>query len=336
MELRYGENPQQTPAYWYKMETDDPLALHKFEFLAGNPSMINITDFDRALQTITHIAAGMKMNFNERPFISVGVKHGNPCGASMNYVTNKAIMGMLQGNPISIFGGSIMCNFEITTSEAELLVFMDNEKKKRRPFDIIVAPGVTEEALKILVRKDDKCLVAVNPALHSLTVESLDCARLFRYVRGGMLTQPNHTFIMPIKHEEMKWYGSLEDQLYYDKNMILAWAVCATSTSNTITLAQDNMIIANAVGQTDRVGAGELAGAIMEKIGHEKKNIVAVSDSFFPFPDGPQVLLKLGVKRILATSGSQKDNETIALFDGKKGIQLVHIPNALARMFYGH
>ena len=41
--------------------------------------------------------------------------------------------------------------------------------------------------------------------------------------------------------------------------------------------------------------------------------VIAASDGFFPFPDGPELLIDAGVKVIVQPGGSKKDNETIDL-----------------------
>jgi phosphoribosylaminoimidazolecarboxamide formyltransferase/IMP cyclohydrolase len=60
----------------------------------------------------------------------------------------------------------------------------------------------------------------------------------------------------------------------------------------------------------DRVTACRLA---VEKAGERARGAVAVSDAFFPFPDGPRVLVEAGVKMIVHPGGSKRDGETFAL-----------------------
>jgi phosphoribosylaminoimidazolecarboxamide formyltransferase/IMP cyclohydrolase len=43
------------------------------------------------------------------------------------------------------------------------------------------------------------------------------------------------------------------------------------------------------------------------------KESVAFSDAFFPFPDGPEVLIRAGVRMIVHPGGSKRDPETFAL-----------------------
>ena len=83
------------------------------------------------------------------------------------------------------------------------------------------------------------------------------------------------------------------------EDLILAWAVGCTSNSNTITLVKDGMLLGNGVGQQDRVGAAQLA--IMRAGEKDLNGAVAYSDSFFPFPDAPQILIDYGIKIIFST-----------------------------------
>jgi phosphoribosylaminoimidazolecarboxamide formyltransferase / IMP cyclohydrolase len=56
------------------------------------------------------------------------------------------------------------------------------------------------------------------------------------------------------------------------------------------------------------VGAARIA---IEKAGGKSAGAVAASDAFFPFPDGPELLLKAGVTAIVQPGGSQRDQLTI-------------------------
>ena len=337
--LRYGENAYQAPALFYKTDTSDPLALHNFTMHAGNPSLINMTDTDRALQTMTHIIAGMHVNFGDQiPFAGVALKHGNACGASVADTKQQAIEKMIDGNRRSIFGGTVMVNFDVGAEEAELLIRYNIEGAKRRPLDVVIASDISAEAIAVLKRQNDRCLILTNPALGKLDKNSLDMSVLRRQVRGGWLQQPNYTFVYDLKNPELQRYGKLDgvEEKNIDRDSILAWAVCVTSNSNTIAVAKEGMLLANAVGQQDRVGAVELMLKIAKAAGHDVSKAVAVSDSFFPFPDAPELLKNAGIARILATSGSLNDPLVIALFTDATNCQLVHLPDKVARGFFAH
>ncbi len=337
-ELRYGENAYQTPAYLINAGSPYSLAMHNFKMHIGNPSMINITDVDRSLTTMLHLAAGFDVNFKTVPFMAVGVKHGNACGAGIGDTKEEAVIRMLKGNLRSIFGGTVLLNFEIDKEIADILVIGETTNGRRRPLDVVVGSSVTDEAIEVLKRQNDRCLVLTNPALATLSKQSLDTTLERRQLAGGdWIEQPKHNFIIDLSStEHIARYGKIQKDENIDRDTIIAWAVCSTSNSNTITLAKDGMIIGNGVGQQDRVEAAELAVKRAHDMQHDIQGAVAVSDSFFPFPDAPQKLLEAGVSRILSTSGSINDKLTMALFENSEKTELLQVPDKIGRMFFGH
>lgn len=349
---KYGENPQQAEAGFYadNRVAADPLGLDKFKHVQGmERSYINMTDIDRLLQTVTHIAAGFGKNFGQVPAIAVGVKHGNACGAAVAENHVEAVKKMLEGDTRAIFGGVIMVNGEIDKAVSEILMHHAMDGGRNRLLDGVIGASVSDEALELLSR--NKLRVVVNPALGSLNEKSLDDSRRIRPVRGGVLEQPNYTFVMDLSADYMQSHGELTDE--QKRDLILAWAIGCTSNSNTITLVKGGQLIGNGVGQQDRVGAGQLAltrttieppelaeqnGKLSLTIPLDKEKLsgaMAYSDSFFPFPDGPEQLAKAGVKAILTSSGSVGDEQVIkALTDA--GVRLMMVPDKLGRGFYLH
>src|SRR5665213_2148941 len=115
-------------------------------------SFINITDIDRLLQTVTHIAAGFDVNVGNVPSIAVGVKHGNACGAAVGSNLVEAVQGMLTGDTRAIFGGVIMINGEIDEAVANALMHHAMDGDKPRLLDGVIGSSVTKEALELLSR----------------------------------------------------------------------------------------------------------------------------------------------------------------------------------------
>ncbi|MEK7600149.1 MAG: hypothetical protein AAB462_03900 [Patescibacteria group bacterium] len=349
---KYGENPQQAEAGFYadNRVAVDPLGIDQFEHVQGmERSYINMTDIDRLLQTVTHIAAGFDVNFGKVPFIAVGVKHGNACGAAVGQTAVEAIQKMLMGDTRAIFGGVIMINAPIDEPVADALMHYAMEGDRPRMLDGVVGSSVSEEAQYLLSR--NKLRVVVNPALSSVDKSSLDSTRRSRPVRGGNLEQPNYDFVMDLSASDIQTHGSVSDQQKMD--MILGWGVGSTSNSNTITLVKNGKLIGNGVGQQDRVGAGQLALArttlappqlsvngnkLILKIVLDQAKLagsVAYSDSFFPFPDGPSLLAEAGVAAILTSSGSIGDETVIKTLSGA-GVSIVMVPDKVGRGFYAH
>ncbi|MBI2623401.1 MAG: hypothetical protein HYW65_02385 [Candidatus Liptonbacteria bacterium] len=342
-ECLYGENGWQTPAALYSTGTGDSLALDAFTLIEGTPlSYNNWVDIDRLLQTLTHIAAGLEANFQSVPKIAVAVKHGNPCGAAFGEMkpasagrsgeARKVLEQVIAGDPLAIMGGAVMTNFPIGAEEAETLASFKMHGGVRRLLDAVAAPSFTPEAIELLRRKKDKCRFVANEALLRVGKAMLDASPRFRYVRGGFLQQPNYTFVLDLK-KAVRYGPEASPELQRD--LVFAWAVGSTSNSNTIALAKGGMLLGDGVGQQDRVGAAELVLHRAKRSGHDTAGAAAYSDSFFPFPDAPQVLIDGGIRAILSTSGSVRDEDTIKLCEAK-GTSLYLVPDKEGRGFFGH
>lgn len=333
MECCYGENRRQSPAALYSSTSDDPLALDRFTQVAGGqPSYNGYTDMDRLLATITRIAAGFERNFHFVPAIAVAVKHGNPCGAAVGMYPTDVVAKMVSGDPLAIFGGVVMTNFGLDVRLGEMLVTAADGSP--RILDGVIAPYFLPGTTEGMERKGGKCRMFANEALLDLGEASLDSSPVIRPVRGGFLRQHANRFILDFTNEEeMAGHGAMS--VAQKQDMVLAWAIAATSNSNTITLVRDGKLIGNGVGQQDRVGAANLAISRAVRSGHETLFATAASDSFFPFPDGPQVLVEAGINAILATSGSRADKEVSAyLLEAQVAFRTV--PDAIGRGFYRH
>lgn len=331
---KYGENPWQTQASLYKTLADsDPLALHAFLQVQGaSPSYNNYADIDRLLQTITHIAAGFDVNKLTKPCIALGAKHGNVCGAAVGTDPADTTRRMLDGDLRAIFGGVMMLNFPIDETIADILLTYKVEKG-RRLIDGVVAPSVTAKAKELLSRKGDKCRILTNTALQKLDQSSLDNNRRLRYVRGGFIMQDNYTYVLDLSAAQSSSTRKLTPE--NKRDCVLGWAIGSTSNSNTITLIKDGMLIGNGVGQQDRVSAAELAIKRAKDAEHQTHGAFAYSDSFFPFPDGPQRLADAGITSIFASSGSVGDNAVLEACK-KANVNLITLPDVQVRGFYAH
>lgn len=341
----YGENAYQTPSFVYQ-ENDSPFSPDKFKLITETPlSYNNFCDRDKILQTITHIYAGFELSLNKRPpYIAIAVKHGNACGVGLGAKPMDAIMKMVEGDVKAIHGASIFTNFKIDEEEAEALIHFQVKNGGRRLLDTVTAPDFTNIAVEILARKKGKCRIVVNPNLAHISIDSIDKNERMRYVRDGFLTQPNYTFIANMKNASVEGNQEVMEKEQTVEDLILSWAIGCTSNSNTITIVRNGRLLGNGVGQQDRVGAAKLAiqraddaaNALDEKnTKADLSNAIAYSDSFFPFADGPKVLIDRGIKIIFATSGSVNDKDVIESCR-QQGATLVMFPDKEARGFSWH
>jgi phosphoribosylaminoimidazolecarboxamide formyltransferase/IMP cyclohydrolase len=92
-------------------------------------------------------------------------------------------------------------------------------------------------------------------------------------------------------------------------DLAFAWRACRAVRSNAILLAADAATVGIGMGQVNRVDAARLA---VSRAGERAVGAVAVSDAFFPFPDGLEVLLDAGVRAVAHPGGSIRDGEVTA------------------------
>lgn len=331
--LKKGENEYQS-ATLQARDLTNPLAIHAFKEINERVGSNALCHIDRLLHTVRKVATGLTKNFYSTgvPYIAVGGKHGNPCGASTGSKTQEVIERMVIGDPRAIFGGDIMTSFEIGIDEAKSLLEYGMETGKKRMLKNITAPSFTPEAAAYL-QENPKCLLFVNEALGTNAICSLSTEKRLRQVEGGMLEQDPYSYILDFNR--MSTTGVLTDQQKID--LMLAWGVGSTSNSNTTTIVHNKILIGNGVGQQDRVSSCELAVKRARDAGHETflTGAVAYSDSFFPFTDGPEVLIQAGVQVILATSGSKNDEKVIE-HCSNAGITLCLVPDKEGRGFFAH
>ncbi len=339
-DISKGENGHQSPAQLFGTGGADPLGLPNFKVIEGRAlSYNNWTDIDRLLNVLTTAGAAWKKNaMGGEPKIAVLCKHGNPCGASVAADGSDAVAKAVLGDTRAAFGGLLMCNFTVTDKLAEAMITTGMPAGRVQKFDSVIAPGFSDGAASLLERKKGKCRLVVNERLADCW-HVMDAHARFRYTRGGFLVQPAYAFVLDLNNPALVVSGANRSDLSADlkASLLLAVAVNHKSNSNTITLVSDRQLIGNGVGQQDRVGAAELAIKRAVDAGHRDKlpGAVACSDSFFPFPDAPKVLIDAGVRTIFSTTGSENDKLTQELCKSR-GVTLIQLPDDAARGFFGH
>ncbi|MGH7563044.1 MAG: bifunctional phosphoribosylaminoimidazolecarboxamide formyltransferase/IMP cyclohydrolase, partial [Gemmatimonadota bacterium] len=105
-------------------------------------------------------------------------------------------------------------------------------------------------------------------------------------------------------------------------DLAFAWTIGRAVASNAIVLARDRATIGVGGGQTNRVGAVELAIRAARELGHDPAGAVLASDGFFPFPDGVLAAAAAGIAAIIQPGGSVRDGEVVAAAD-RAGISMI-------------
>ena len=202
---------------------------------------------------------------------------------------------------------------ELTELEIQFFVkgITDNSITEGQKFlEVIVAPDYDADALKLLSERwKNVRLLAVGDLQDP---DHRDPAQAdFKRVLGGILVQQRDLVDMsPKDWKHVAGPVPTEQQL---ADLAVAWASVKHVKSNAITLAKDGALVGAGAGQMDRVESCKIA---IQKANVKDQNrsegAVAASDAFFPFRDGPDLLIASGVKAIVQPGGSKRDDETIA------------------------
>ena len=280
--LRYGENPHQAAALY----TDGSGAgLAGAEQLHGKEmSYNNYVDTDAARRA----AAGFA-----EPAVAI-IKHANPCGIAVGADVAEAHRRAHECDPVSAFGGVIAANRPVSVAMAEQVAEVFTE--------VVVAPAYDDGAVEVLQGRKNIRILVCPP-------DEQPAATEFRQVSGGLLAQQvDH--VDAEGDDPATWTlatGTPADERTL-ADLAFAWRACRSVKSNAILLARDGAAVGIGMGQVNRVDSCRLA---VERAGDRAAGTVAASDAFFPFEDGPQILIDAGVRAIVQPGGSVRDELTV-------------------------
>lgn len=280
-DLRYGENPHQSAGFYKTSFTGYSMAsavqLHGKEL-----SFNNIQDGNAALEILKE--------FNE-PTV-VAVKHMNPCGVGSGENIFEAWNRAYAADSVSIFGGIIVSNREITKEVAQKIgeIFLE----------IVIAPSFEQEALDILIQKKNirimKLVMDNTINNHQKVVSVMD----------GLLVQDIDS--LPINKSDWKVVTDKQPTEEEIKDLLFTWKVVKHVKSNAIVIGKNGQTIGIGAGQMNRVGAAQIA---LIQGGDLCKGAVLASDAFFPMADTVELAVQYGIKAIIQPGGSIKDNLSI-------------------------
>ncbi|HEY8239231.1 MAG TPA: hypothetical protein VIF63_07325, partial [Candidatus Limnocylindrales bacterium] len=241
------------------------------------------------------------------------VKHTNPCGAAERSTLFEAWQAALTGDPDAAFGGVVALTGLVTADVARGLteIFLE----------VVVAPAFEPEALEILAAKQNLRLIE-DPNLTGIPAKAradggltVDYLGSVRSVGGAILVgAPDDSIDDPGDWLTLTSRAPTERE---QADLDLAWRLARGVVSNAIVLVRDRQLVGLGSGQVSRVDACRQAVVKAERFHGPvgAAGAVAASDAFFPFADGPQVLLDAGVTAIVQPGGSLRDAEVLAAVD---------------------
>lgn len=285
--LRYGENPHQGAALYTNGFQPQPGLAQATQLHGKEMSYNNYVDSDAARRAA--------YDFTE-PAVAI-IKHANPCGIAVGADVAEAHRKAHACDPVSAFGGVIATNVPVSVAMAEQVAEVFTE--------VVVAPAYDDGAVEILAAKKNIRILQCPPLARG-GVE-------MRPISGGLLLQ-ERDLVDAAGDDPSTW--TLATGVAADEetlaDLAFAWTACRSVKSNAILLASGGASVGVGMGQVNRVDSCKLA---VERAGERAAGSVAASDAFFPFEDGPQILIDAGVKAIVQPGGSVRDELTVAACD---------------------
>lgn len=277
--LRYGENPHQKGLFYGDFD-----AL--FEQLHGKElSYNNLLDIDAAVNLMSEFQ-------EDDPTFAI-LKHNNACGVATRSTLAAAYEDALAGDPVSAFGGVLICNRTLDQNTATLINDLFCE--------VVIAPSFDSEALELLKGKKNRILLVQKPvALPKTHVRT--CLNGFLWQEKDLKTDG---------HEDLKVVTHTAPGSREVADLLFAAKICKHTKSNTIVLAKNQQLCASGTGQTSRVDALNQAIHKAKSFQFDLDGAVMASDAFFPFPDCVEIAGNAGISAVIQPGGSIKDQLSI-------------------------
>ena len=254
--LRYGTNPNQSPARVYMQDGSDlPISV-----LGGSPGYINLLDALNAWQLVREL----KQTIGQPAAASF--KHVSPSGVAVAvplsdilkniyFVDDMALSPLATAyarargvDRMSSFGDFIALSDTVDVTTAKLIA--------REVSDGLIAPAYEPEALELLKKKKQGkyAVIQVDPTYEPRLTET-------RQVFGLSMEQRRND--RPVTREDFANIVTKQKDLPESavQDMFIAWITLKFTQSNSVCYVTDGQTIGVGAGQQSRVHCARLAGS---------------------------------------------------------------------------
>ena len=294
-ELRYGENPHQTAAFYRDTRCVEGSIAGLRQIQGKELSYNNIADADAAWECVKALVEPA----------CVIVKHANPCGAAVGKTLAEAYGRAFKTDAVSAFGGILAFNRALDAATAEALGTQFAE--------VVIAPRIEPGAQKVLAKKANVRVLEV-PLAHAAQPHD------YKRVGGGLLVQTSDAHVLDRKEAEVVTRRTPNEAQWAD--LLFAWRVAKYVKSNAIVFCAQGATLGIGAGQMSRIDSVRIAVAKAATAGLSLKGSVVASDAFFPFRDGLDALAEAGAAAVIQPGGSVRDAEVVAAAD-ERGVAMV-------------
>ncbi len=302
-DLRYGENPHQSAAYYRDMNPAAGSLVTGVQLQGKELSYNNIADADAAWECVKSFDVPA----------CVIVKHANPCGVAVGQDAHEAYSKAFQTDPTSAFGGIIAFNRPLDGVAAQEVV--------KQFVEVLIATDFTPEALAIFKPKANVRLMKITlPAGGVSDFEQGRNAVDIKRIGSGLLLQSadNHDLALA----DLKVVTTKQPTAQQMEDLLFAWKVAKYVKSNAIVFCKDGMTMGVGAGQMSRLDSARIASIKAEHAKLTLQGTAVASDAFFPFRDGLDVVVDAGATCVIQPGGSMRDQEVIDAAN-ERGVAMV-------------
>jgi phosphoribosylaminoimidazolecarboxamide formyltransferase/IMP cyclohydrolase len=253
--LRYGTNPQQSPARVYmKNDADLPITV-----LGGSPGYINLLDALNAWQLVRELKAALNLP------AAASFKHVSPAGAAVATPLSDTLKKIyfvddLELSPLATAyararGADRLCSFGDFIALSDTVDVSTAKLIAREVSDGMIAPGYEPEALEILKNKKQGkyAVVQIDPAYEPPEMET-------REVFGVTFEQRHHDRLVTpddFTHIVTECRDLPPEAI---RDLTVAWITLKYTQSNSVCFVADGQAIGVGAGQQSRIHCVRLAG----------------------------------------------------------------------------
>lgn len=253
--LKYGCNPHQKPARIYTRDRDLPLKI-----LNGNPGYINFMDAFNSWQLVKELkqATGLPA--------AASFKHVSPAGAAVGLPLTKALEKSyfaegLELSPAAVAyvrarGADRMSSYGDWAAISDIVDESAAAVLQGVVSDGIIAPGYTDEALKILKnkKKGAYCIIEMDCNYEPPEIETREIYGLsFEQKRNNVVIGEDVFGNIVTSNKEISAQAS--------RDLIIALITLKYTQSNSVCFALDGQVIGVGAGQQSRIHCTRLAGS---------------------------------------------------------------------------
>ncbi len=253
--LKYGCNPHQSPARIYTEDKSLP-----FEILNGKPGYINLMDAFNSWQLVKELrkATGLPA--------AASFKHVSPAGAAVGVPLSDALKKAYFVEDIEL--SSVACAYarargaDRVSSYGDWAAISDIVDLptamilSKSVSDGIIAPGYTDEALEILMKKKKGkyCIIKMDPDYEPRAIER-------RQIYGMTFEQKRNN--INIKEEMLDNIVTDNKNITDEakRDLLISMITLKYTQSNSVCFALDGQTIGVGAGQQSRIHCTRLAGS---------------------------------------------------------------------------